>query len=756
MTHGQSTNPPTGPKRHGAVPTSFVLESKLTPPPRRGMVPRGALLNRLEDSATTPVVTICAPPGYGKTTLLADWAERDSRPFAWLSIDGRDNDPAVLLSYIAVALDRHEAVDHTVFGALTSPGASIMADIVPRLGAALSTRAHPVVVALDDFHLLHNPECLDAVAVLVEHLPARSQIVIASRGELPLRLGRLRAEGRLAEIGRNDLAMGHQEAGSLLRAANVELPEADVAELTRRTEGWPVALYLAALAVKARGKDTGVALERRDRLLVDYLQSVLLSRLSPTEVRFLTRTAVLDRLSGPLCDAVLHTTGSAEVLASLERSNLLVIPLDHHREWYRYHHLFRELLRAGLERNEPELVRELNLRAATWCEHNDLPETAIEYAMAAGDADQVARLLERLAFPVHRSGRDTTLQSWFGWLETNGLIERYPEVAVLGAWIQAYAGHPTAVERWVDAAERGSAERARPSGTTSLEDWGLALLRAVLCRAGVEQMRADAEFALTRLPMGSIWRPTAHLLVGISHQLAGDPEVADGILADAFEVADDGGGTIAASVALAERSLLAMAREEWIEADTLAARARSVVREHHLDDYVTSVLVYAAAARVAIHQGDAPRAHKDLARAQRLRPQLTYALPFLAVQARLELVRAYLALTDVAGARTVLREADDVLRRRPHLGSLPRQADELRSQLGNIRADVIGASSLTAAELRLLPLLSTHFSFREIGERLHVSPHTVKSQAMSVYRKFGVSSRSQAIQRARRLGLLAT
>jgi LuxR family maltose regulon positive regulatory protein len=271
----------------------------------------------------------------------------------------------------------------------------------------------------------------------------------------------------------------------------------------------------------------------------------------------------------------------------------------------------------------------------------------------------------------------------------------------------------------------------------------------------MEQMRADAELALSRLPVGSIWRPTAHLLLGMSHLLAGESRVADGVLADAVEVAEDGGATIAASIALAERSILAMEREEWIEAESHAERARSAVREAHLDDYVSSVLVYAAAARVAIHRGDARQAHEDLARAQRLRPQLTYVLPVFAVQARLELVRAYVALTDVAGARTVLREADDVLRRRPHLGILARQADELRSQLGNIRAEVIGASSLTAAELRLLPLLSTHYSFREIGERLHLSPHTVKSQAMSVYRKFGVSSRSQAIDRARMLGLLA-
>ena len=265
--------------------STLVLESKLTPPlPRHGMVPRVTLLDRLEGSTVAPVVAICAPPGYGKTTLLADWAALDPRPFAWLSIDGRDNDPAVLLTYIAVALDRHEVVDHTVFRALSSPGASIMGDVVPRLGAALSARTHPVVVVLDDLHLLHNQECVDAVAVLVDHLPARSQVVFASRAELPLPVGRLRAEGRITEIGPHDLAMGDQEAGSLLRAADVELAEAELAGLTRRTEGWPVALYLAALAIKARGKGVRVTVEGRDRFLVDYLQSVLLSRLSPADV----------------------------------------------------------------------------------------------------------------------------------------------------------------------------------------------------------------------------------------------------------------------------------------------------------------------------------------------------------------------------------------------------------------------------------------------------------------------------------------
>jgi LuxR family maltose regulon positive regulatory protein len=720
------------------------------------MVPRAALLDRLDASSSVSVVAVVAPPGYGKTTLLVQWAERDPRPFAWLSIDDHDNDPAVLLTYLAVALDRVEPIDPGVFDALASPGALIAETILPRLGTALAAKTLPVVVVLDDVHLLHNRACQDALAALVDHLPEGSQLAIVGRGEPWLPVARLRAEGRVAELGQGDLAMDRHEADSLLRGAEVQLRQADVAELVQRTEGWPVVLYLAALSMRAGGSQdgAGVAFVGDDRFLVDYLQSVLLSRLSPEEVRFLTRTAVLDRMSGPLCDGVLGTTGSAETLESLERSNLLVIPLGRRREWYRYHHLFQELLRAGLERREPELVSELTRRAAEWCEHNGLPEAAVEYAMQAGDADRVARLVVGVAFPVYYSGRMATLQRWFDWFQDNRLIERYPAVAVLGAWEQAFVGRPATVEHWADAAERGSFEGPLPDGTVSIEGW-LALLRAVMCRHGVEQMRTDAEIALALVPKASLLRAPAQLLLGISHLLAGDPGLADDILAAAVEAAEDTGATDTAVVALAERSILAMGQEEWGEAEVLVERARSLLHTAHLDDYVTNVLLYAAAARVAIHQGELRRAHEDLVRAQRLRPQATYALPVYAVQARLELVRAYIALTDVAGARTVLREVDDLLRRRLHLGTLATQAADLRARLDTLPAAVLGASSLTAAELRLLPLLSTHHSFREIGEQLFVSPNTVKSQAMSIYRKFGVSSRGQAIQRAQDLGLLA-
>ncbi|HEY7607169.1 MAG TPA: LuxR C-terminal-related transcriptional regulator, partial [Actinomycetes bacterium] len=522
----------------------------------------------------------------------------------------------------------------------------------------------------------------------------------------------------------------------------------EVTELTRRTEGWPVALYLAALAHKASGQqgNAGFAFTGDDRFMADYLHAELLAQLPTERVAFLTRTAVLDRLSGPLCDAVLETSGSAAVLASLERSNLLVVPLDRQREWYRYHPLFRELLQGELERHEPELVAELIRRAARWCQQHGQVEAAIGYAMEAGDADLVARGVEQAAISVYRSGRLATVRAWFDWFDDHSLVQKYPAVAMLGAWVHALGGHAAAAERWAAAAELGSYEGRLPDGSVSIEGWR-ALLRAKLCRHGVGQMRADAELALTLIPVGSLWRAPAQLLLGISHLLAGDLDVADRVLAEAVEVAQDSGATVAASVALAERAILAIGRQDWQAAETLIEQAQSVVASAHLEECVTSLVVYAAGARVALHHGDLDQADQDLARARQLRPQATRALPYYSVQARLELTRAYLALTDLAAARTVLREVDDLLGWRPDLGTLPQQADQLRSQLDQVRDEAIGAASLTGAERRLVPLLATNLTFREMGRRLYLSQHTVKTQALSIYRKLGVSSRSQAVQR---------
>jgi LuxR family transcriptional regulator, maltose regulon positive regulatory protein len=366
--------------------------------------------------------------------------------------------------------------------------------------------------------------------------------------------------------------------------------------------------------------------------------------------------------------------------------------------------------------------------------------------MAAGDADRAARVVTRIAVAAYAAGDLARLQAWFGWFEANGLVERYPAVAVLGAWTNALAGHPVAAQRWAGAAGRTPADGAAVEGP-------LALLRAARCQDGVRRMQADAELALALAPAGSAWQASAQLLLGLSHLLAGEPGQADRCLADAAEVGEDA-GVDSAMLALAERAILAMGRGDWPQAEVLAERARAGAHPSWLEQYPSGALLHAVAARLAIHRGDVSRARGDLARAERLAGKLTWALPQLAVQVRLELARNYLALTDAAAARTMLWEVDDLLARRPRLGVLADRAAELRAQLDTLRRDAVGPSSLTTAEVRLLRLLVTHYSFREIGGQLCLSQHTVKSQAMSIYRKFGVSSRSGAIRHARDLGLL--
>jgi LuxR family transcriptional regulator, maltose regulon positive regulatory protein len=734
---------------------SFLLaESKLSPASfRPGTVRRTALLDRLAASSDVPVLSVAAPPGYGKSALLSQWAEQAPHAVAWLSIEREDNDPAVLLAYLATALDRLGPVDVRAFRTRTPPGASVAAIVARRVAAAMSSIG-PVAVVLDHTDLLHNPQCRDAIAELAMHLPPAARLVVASRGAPPVPIASLRARGAVVEIGADDLAMDEDEARLLLAAAGVELGDTYLAELVRDTEGWPVGLYLAALALRSDGRQrtTGFAFTGDDRLMADYLRAELLSRVPRGRVSFLLRTSVLERMTGPLCDAVTGTTGSARLLEALEVANHLVIPLDRRREWYRYHKLFQDLLRAELSQREGTVVAELHSRAAAWCAANGLPDMAIEHAMAAGDVNEAVRLVGSHLIAAYADGRLETVRRWLQWIDEHAAVESYPAVFAIGAVALALIGQAAAVERWAAQVERTPAEGTAPDGST-IESWR-AILRTFLCRRGVAAMRQDARIAQDGLRHGSRWRPTALGLEGIAWLLDGEPDRGDALLARAVEAGLDIGAWPLTAAALAERAIVAIGRGDWDEAESLAERAAAIVRDGHLTDYGSSALVYAVGARIAAHRGNLPRARACLADAARLRPQLTQALPFLSVQTLLELARAYLALADPAGARVVLREARDILRIRPDLGTLPRDADDLRATLDSFQGGAVGASSLTAAELRLVPLLSTHLTFREIGERLHVSRHTVKTQAISVYRKLGVSSRSEAIERVGALGLL--
>jgi LuxR family maltose regulon positive regulatory protein len=741
------------PTRRPSPPLSFALsESKLNPPAARpGIVPRTVLVDRLLTGHTAPVVSVVAPPGYGKTTVLAQWAERIPARVGWVSVSDHDNDPAVLLAYIAAALDRIEPIDPGVFRALTSPGAAVA---VPRsLLSAIAAMPRPVTLVLDHVEAVTNRACLDAIAELALGLPAGSQIAIGSRDRAPLPAARLRAQGGIEEIGVDALAMGESEAASLLAGAGVDPGDVDLRELVQRTEGWPVGLYLAALAIKAGGPraDVGATLTGDQWFISDYLRSELLDPVSGADASFLTRTSILERMCGPLCDAVLTRTHSSMVLEELESRNLLVLPLDRRRGWYRYHHLFRDLLSAELLRREPAIVRELHRRAAAWFEANGMPETAVDHAQSAGDADRVARLVLNLANPVWASGRAGTVLRWMQWFETDRLVEHYPGIAVHGALMFALMGRPGETEQWAAAAERTTSSGTLDDGNTV--EGTVAYLRALLCRHGLDEMRRDARIAWDGLSPASPYRATMLHAEGLSYLLDGDLPRADAILARAADEATAAGVLPFVPVVLAARGIVALERDDGPAAYAFAERSASIMQGGDFDDYWTSALVYAWMARVALRRGDVARGRELVARAARLRPLLTYALPVVSAQALVEMARAYIALADPTGARTVLRQLRDIFQQRPSLGVLPDQAADLRVQLDSIRGGAPGASSLTTAELRLLPLLSTHLTFREIGERLYVSRHTVKTQAISIYRKLGVTSRSEAITRSYELGL---
>jgi LuxR family maltose regulon positive regulatory protein len=733
--------------------TALALDAKFRPPRvRPGIVPRTALVDRLIGLPFAPVVCLNAPAGYGKTTLLAQWANRDGRNLAWVSIDSGDNDTSVLLTNAAVALDRIEPVEAGVFRSLASPAASTAAAAVGRISSTLQSRTEPFRLVLDHAELLENPECIDAVAELAMRLPEESQLAVATRGRPPVPTALLRARRDVLEIGTDDLAMDEPEAGALLEAAGVELGPVDVAELVRRTEGWPVGLYLAALALKAGGRHGApVAFTGDHRLMADYLRSEFLAHLPDAMVSFLTRTAVLDRLSGPLCDAVLGTTGSAHVLERLESANLLLVALDDRRGWYRYHYLFRELLSAELSRQELALVPELHSRAATWFEGNGMRENALDHAQAAGDADRVARLVAALAQPTYAAGRVDTVRGWFSWFSERDLLNRYPQVSVLGSQMEALLGHPAAAEHWADAAERGHFTGTLPDGS-SFQGW-LAYLHAMHTRDGVAQMRVDAQLALAEMAPGSFLRGAVLVLEGLSYMLDGELDAADAVFAHAVDVCRYLGARPAAMVALGERAVVAIERHDWLEAERHARQAMAILTEHHLDDYMMAALAYAVSARLEARRGHVVEARKILARSVPVRPLLTYAVPSSA-QILLQVAHAYVELADPAGARAVLREVRHVLRQRPDLGVIPQQADELQAKVHAFGETTPGASSLTAAELRVLPFLATYLSLAAIAERLHVSRNTVKSQTISIYQKLGVSSRSEANQRVSELGLL--
>ena len=732
-----------------------VFESKLRVPDLPpGTVWRKALVNRLRAEKSHRLATVVAAPGYGKTTLLAQWAERDERPFAWLSVDEHDNDPLILVRHLAASFDRVEALDRPMLDLLAAPGPSVWSAAAPALATALSSPSRPLVVVLDGADLLRPGDSAEVVLALADSVPEGSMLVLTGRRQPPLPIARLRASKRLLELGASELALSRREAQLLLRGAGATLGEEDFARLLAQTEGWAAGLYLAALALGGTPESEEAAgFSGRHRYISQYFHSEHLSRLAPDRLAFSQRSSVLDRMCSPLCDAVLASENASTELEAIEQSSLFLVPLDSEGGWFRYHHLLRDTLRRELEHAEPELVPVLHRRAADWYEARGDPEHALDHAESAGDAKRAARILSVVALPVYYDGGIGTVETWLERFPAQAPLEAYPAVAVLGGWMHALHGRAEKAERWLDKAQRGPVDETLADGSTG-RVW-IALLRAAMFAGGVERMEQDVDAALAELPAESQWLPTALVLQAAVSALRGEPDVADARFAAAAETAERLDATDARLVAIAERSLLAAASGDHVEAERLALEARELLAAGPVEDYVTGAIVRAAAARAFLRHGRWDDARRELTTAEGLAGLLTHALPWFAVETRLALGAAYVTMRDRDGACAQFAEIENVLALRPRLGVLVDQAADLRKQIDELPAVLDGRrSSLTAAELRLLPLLATHLSFREIGERLYVSRNTIKTQAISAYRKLGVSSRSAAIERASELGLV--
>jgi LuxR family maltose regulon positive regulatory protein len=436
-----------------------LLETKLhVPRRRRGLISRPRLAERLSRGAEVTLTVLSAPAGFGKTTVLADWlaAPAGGRSAAWVSLDQRDNDPAVFWSYVVAALNRAVGVGAQLLQSPQPPIDTVLASLVNDLDAV----SGEVVLVLDDYHLIDSLEVQDAMVFLLENLPAQVHLVIASRADPALPLARLRSRGELVEIRAADLRFTPEEAATYLNdVMGLVLTAAEVAALEARTEGWIAALQLAALSMQGRDDVAAfiAGFAGDDRYIVDYLAEEVLQRQPEHVQHFLLQTSILDRLSGALCDAVTGQHDGRATLTALERANLFLVPLDDRRQWYRYHQLFADVLRAHLHDEQPTVVATLHRHASEWFDANGEQAEAIRHALAGEDFARAADLIE-LAIPVmSRTRQERALLSWLTLLPDDVvrvrpvLIVGYAGTLLLLGQLDGLEDRLRAAERWLAA-----------------------------------------------------------------------------------------------------------------------------------------------------------------------------------------------------------------------------------------------------------------------------------------------------------------
>jgi ATP/maltotriose-dependent transcriptional regulator MalT len=742
----------------GRAGLDVPVETKLDAPGLRpGWVERPALVRSLADT-TARLILVDAPAGFGKTTLVAQWraSPAESRPFAWISLDRGDNDPARLWWYIAHAL--HRACPD--LGRAAQPGErpvqirEIAGILLPNLVNELAALATPVVLVLDDYQAIIEPSCHEQIAFLLLHLPPSVQVVLITRTDPPVPLAGLRAAGDLAEIRVPQLRFAPAEAARLVRATSgADLSETDLGTLVERTEGWPAGLYLAALSL--RGHPSPGAFVGQfggdNRFITDFLIDEVLSRQPPAIRQFLARTSILRRFGAPLCAAVIGTANAAETIGTLDRENLFIVPLDQTRQWFRYHSLFAQVLRDYLARTEPDVVPVLHKRASAWHRQSGSVDEAIGHALAGGDQAGAIDLIAAHWYAFVDSGRLATVQRWITVLGDNA-ISASPVAAHCAAWVAALGGDRPSARHWLPVIEAGKRAEPLPDGMRSLRS-SAALLRGVYGFDGYRVMGESAALAVElETDPASPWYALARTALGFSRYLHGEPRAAEGPLEQA--VSSDAAVPLVRMLALSFLALTAIDLGKLARAEELAQTALTIGTRGGTHETPPSAVAYLAAGAVYAAQGQLQEARAQLEQALQFRQRVPGISSWVTIQIMVTLVHVLLDMGDRPGAAAVVDEARLVL------VSVPDPPEALLARLGRLELEAAGrrpaslADPLTEREGAVLSLLQGTLSLREIGQQLHLSANTIKTHTQAVYRKLGVSTRRDAVDRGREAGLL--
>jgi LuxR family maltose regulon positive regulatory protein len=734
-----------------------LIRAKLQPPVARELVSRRLLLDRLRGAGPRKLVLISASAGWGKSTLLADWyrSEREERSFAWLALDAVDNDPAAFWAYVIEALRAVEPrIGAGSLAMLAAPGVDLTREMLPALLNELTELDVEAVLVLDDYYLIRTTDIHEGMAFLIEHLPAGLQVALASRSDPPFPLPRLRAGGDLLEIDASQLSFSHGDAEELLNGLHgLGLPPDDVDSLRERTEGWAAGLYLAALSLRERDDPTSF-IERfagDDRHVADYLGEEVLAGQRDDVRSFLLRTSVLERLTADLCDAVTGETKSAAMLEEIARSNLFLIPLDARRAWYRYHHLFRELLRHELTLAESELIADLHRRAAGWLLDAGLISEGIRHTIAAGDAAEAAELVAGHWLPYVNAGNRATAEGWLDALPDE-VVRADARLCLARAWVSYSAGRMDEVLPWTEAAEAADLRGPFRDGTTSVAS-GTAILRTsyYLLIGDFSRAREFAREAL-ELERFPAWRAVAANGLGSASYWLDDSATALRMLEETSKIGRDE-MPVVVMFALGHLALISIERGDWEQAERLATAAASMVDECAAHEYWAASRSHAARGQLLEHQGRLPESEAELERGLTLARRGTGPVETANILLALAGVRH--ALGKVDEARALVAEAREAIEACPDPGRVVRrqlERTERQVRVAGVGGD--GAEGLSDRELAVLRLLPTPLSQREIGDQLYVSLNTVKSHTKSIYRKLDVGNREQAVSQAQKLGLL--